>query len=115
MDELLLELSEEAIIRYFTTLSQFGYKKYSSVNKLLLLIFLEEFLTGPFLQYLTEKDYREITNCIYCLVGSDCMIDFPIFEVNDGFQNINRRNVVFRITEDDILRITENGFLRIEA
>ena len=45
MDKM-LEISEEAITRYFTTLSQFGYKKYSDVDKIIVLLFMEEMLAG---------------------------------------------------------------------
>lgn len=38
MDKM-LEISEEAITRYFTTLSQFGYKKYSDVDKIIVLFY----------------------------------------------------------------------------
>ena len=43
MDEL-TKISEEAIQRYFNTLSKFGYIKYSDVDKLLVLLLILKIL-----------------------------------------------------------------------
>ncbi len=114
MDEL-LEISEEAIIRYFTTLSQFGYKKYSDVNKILVLFFIEEMLSGEMSYYITQEDYRSIINALYCLTGSTCMIDFPMFESYDTLVHSNNRPFVPRITEDSVIRSTEEDSFRVEV
>ena len=45
MDEI-TNISTEATIRYFTTLSQFGYKNNNDINKLLVLLLIEELLTS---------------------------------------------------------------------
>ena len=42
----ILKLAFEAIKRYFHSLSVFGYKKYSDVAKMLLLLYIEEILSG---------------------------------------------------------------------
>lgn len=114
MDKM-LEISEEAITRYFTTLSQFGYKKYSDVDKIIVLFFMEEMLAGEMSYYVTQDDYRNIVNVLYCLAGSTCMIDFPMFESYDTLVHSNKRTFVLRITEDSILRNTEDDNFRVEA
>ena len=114
MDKM-LEISEEAITRYFTTLSQFGYKSYSDVDKLMVLVFMEEMLAGELSYFVTEEDYRYIINALYCLAGSTCMIDFPMFETYDTLVHSNNRTFVPRITEDSILRSTEDDNFRVEA
>lgn len=114
MDEV-TRISAEAIQRYFTTLSQFGYKKYSDVDKLLVLIFIEETLAHDFAQFITEEDYRIITNALYCLYGSNCMIDFPKFSSYDSLIHETRVHLTPRITEDSILRVCEKDLIRIEA
>lgn len=144
MDEV-TRISAEAIQRYFTTLSQFGYKKYSDVDKLLVLLFIEEILSQGFLQYITEEDYKVITNALYCLYGSNCMIEFPNLSCRESAipdsiipggnnpgggggpndpNNPNNPDPDYpggngyfnpRITEDSILRISEIDFIRIEV
>ena len=109
MDKM-LEISEEAITRYFTTLSQFGYKKYSDVDKIIVLFFMEEMLAGEMSYYVTQDDYRNIVNALYCLAG-----DFPMFESYDTLVHSNNRTFVPRITEDSILRSTEDDNFRVEA
>lgn len=115
MDELMLNISEEAITRYFNTLSQFGYKKYSDVNKILVLFFIEETLSHEFSQFITNDDYKIIVNALYCLAGETCMIDFPVFETFDSLVHEDRRVLVPRITEDSLLRSTQDDFFRVEA
>lgn len=75
MDEL-AKLQTEALDNYFIALSQFGYKNYDDVYKLLALLFLEELLTD-FRGFVTEDDIRTISRVIYCLCGTTCLIDFP--------------------------------------
>lgn len=114
MDKM-LEISGEAITRYFTTLSQFGYKKYSDVDKIIILLFMEEMLAGEMSYYVTQDDYRHMVNVLYCLAGNTCMIDFPMFESYDTLVHSNNRVFVPRITEDSILRSTEDNNFRVEA
>ena len=66
MDKL-TSLSINYLDTYFHTLSVLGYKDYNSVYKLLILLFIEELLTGEFSIFINEKDYRNITNLLYCL------------------------------------------------
>lgn len=114
MDKM-LEISEEAIIRYFNILSKLGYKKYNDVNKLLILLFMEEFLSGEMSYYITQEDYRIIVNALYCLAGNSCMIDFPIFATYDTLIHSNTREFIPRITEIGVLRNTESDNFRVEA
>lgn len=65
--------------------------------------------------YVTQDDYRSIVNALYCLAGSTCMIDFPIFESYDTLIHTDRKSYVPRITEDSALRTTENDNFRVEA
>ena len=114
MDEV-TKISDEAIQRYFTALSQFGYKKYSDVDKLLVLLFIEETLSHDFAEFITEEDYRTIVSSLYCLYGSNCMIDFPSFANYDSLIHKTNVHLVPRITEDSILRISQEDLIRVEA
>ena len=73
-----------ALNRYFSILSYTGYKSYNEVDKLLVLIFMEELLCGPMSEFITEEDYRSIYSSIVCLQGS-CMI--PYLSGNKGVED----------------------------
>lgn len=109
------KLSTEAIQRYFTTLSQFGYKKYSDVDRMIALLFMEEILAHDFSEFITEDDYKHIVNALYCLAGSTCLIDFPEFANYDSLVHKTKVYLTPRITEDSILRICERDMIRVEA
>lgn len=113
--EEILKISEEALNRYFITLSQFGYRKYSDVDRLLVLLFLEKTLSHDFLGFITEEDYKVITDSLYCLAGSNCMINFPTFANFDSLIHKSKVYLTPRITEDNTLRICEKGMMRVEA
>lgn len=114
MDEL-TKISEEAIQRYFNTLSKFGYIKYSDVDKLLVLLFMEETLAHDFVDFITEDDYKIIVGSLYHLYGSNCMIEFPTFNNYDSLVHKTKVNRTPRITEDSMLRVSQNNLNRIEA
>lgn len=114
MDEI-LKISENAVIRYFTTLSQFGYKKYSDVDKLMVLLFVEEILTGEMAYLVTQDDYKVIVNALYCLMGSTCMIDFPVYESLDAIIHANIGMLTLKNTGDSSLRISEGDNFMVEA
>ena len=109
------KLSAEAIQRYFTTLSQFGYRKYSDVDKMIALFFMEETLAHDFSEFITEDDYRHIVNALYCLAGSTCLIDFPEFANYDSLVHKTKVYLTPRVTEDSILRVCERDIMRVEA
>lgn len=109
------KLSAEAIQRYFTTLSQFGYKSYTDVDKMTVLFFLEEVLAYDFLDFITEDDYRHIVNALYCMFGSTCLIGFPEFANYDSLIHKTKVHLTPRITEDSVLRTCEKDIMRVEA
>ena len=112
---LLNTMELEAIDRYFKHLSQFGYKSYADVNRLLVLGFIEEILNSDVYFCISEEDYRVIMNTLYCIINKTCLVDFPITEVYDSLIHpILTDPDKVRITEDDLLRYSEKGCLRIE-
>ena len=108
-------ISSEAFERYFNTLSKLGYKSYSDVDKLLVLSIIEDILSGELSFFVTEGDYRSITNAIYCIMGNNCLIDLPSYDTWDSAIHENKNRGSYRLTEGDILRITEDSIFRIEA
>lgn len=113
MDEM-TNISYDAIVRYFTSLAQFGYRSYGDVNKLLALLTLDDLL-NVFSEYIDENDLRSIVNAIYCLSGTTCLIRYPEFVNHDSLTHKTKIGFTTRITEDNVIRDTEDYRLRIEV
>lgn len=69
----LTNLSYEALHRYFTRLSQSGYMKYSSVDSLIVLLYIQEIVK----EFNLDIEEQTIINkALSCLQGSNCMIPY---------------------------------------
>lgn len=115
-DVIVMELTNEvynSVNKYFSVLKNLGYKSYNSVEQLLIFTFIEELLYSPLSQFITEKDYNDISNSLYCLYGS-CMISFPDYKrsIDQTINNIPDR---FRITDNGTLRVSNSDYLRTKA
>ena len=77
----------ESLDRYFYILSKRGYNNYCEVNKLLIVSFIEELLTGAMASMVTEEDYDIVTKVINCLGGS-CLMPYTLYEAS--IVNINK-------------------------
>lgn len=113
MDEI-TNISYNAIVKYFTSLAQFGYRSYDDVNKLIALISLNDML-DVFSDYINEESFKSIINAIYCLSGTTCLIDFPSYINNDTLNHQTKINYIARVTQDNILKISESNIIRVEA
>ena len=110
-----MELSNEAlesVCRYFNTLTHLGYKKYSDVYRLLIFLYFEELLESPMSMFVTEDDYRTITNAMYCLYGSSCLLPYPDYK-KEYAEITHAMPDEYRISEDSILRIAEDKDIRV--
>lgn len=108
----LTELSLEALDRYFHTLSVLGYMNYDNVYRLLALLFIEEILTRELSSYINEEDYKYITEFLYCLYGSNCMIDFPSYKSFDKLIHSTKSPFTPRLSESQIIRVSEGTLIR---
>lgn len=111
-----MELTNEvsnSLCNYFSLLSKTGYKPDVEVNSLLVFLFIEELLTGPIGEYITEEDYNNICKSLQCLYGS-CMIPYPEYK-NIPLGITQNKLYKYRITEEDKLRTSEDNYLRMKA
>lgn len=113
MDEM-NDLVYNSTVNYFNSLSRFGYVSYGSVTKLLALIALDDMLS-MFEQFVTESDLKSISNATYCLSGTTCLIAFPKFYNQDTLFHETALGYIPRVTEDNIIRSSQNDYIRIEA
>lgn len=82
MDEVLYN----SLLKYFDTLSSTGYVSYEDVDKLLLLVIIQEFVYNDFRGFITEDDYREIEKFLYKIFGTSCLVPYPNY-CNDYTMN----------------------------
>ena len=102
---------EKSLATYFNTLVSTGYKCYNDVNKLLFLSMIEEITSGPLSHYVSDSDYNSINNALYCIYGTTCIIPYP--KAKDSPVGVNGDLEYLRITEDDIIRFTQQDEPRI--
>ena len=76
------ELVNISLERYFNALLKFGYKSYADVDRLLMLIFIQELLDSDCKSFITEEEYMTIHKSLYCLYGSTCLISYPEYIAN---------------------------------
>ena len=69
----LTNLSYEALHRYFTRLSQSGYMKYTNVESLIVLLYIQELVKDYDLDI---EEQTIIDKALSCLQGSNCMIPY---------------------------------------
>ena len=106
------DISYKAVNRYYKVLSTFGYYNQEEVNKMLVLFHIEELLNGQMQVYLSDEDIKIISKALNKLYGSNCLIDYSCNFNNDSIYGIMKRTFIPRITEDNMLRITENLNIR---
>lgn len=116
MEEYNIELEElNTLNKYFEVLKNTGYYNYKDVKKVVILDFIRELLSDNFSIYITEEDYASIADLLYCLFGSNCLIPYPVFISNLPMIGNNYDDDQLRITENEILRNTEDVYFRMEV
>lgn len=113
--ETVSKITAEAVRRYFNALFKFGYKNYKDVEKVLVLIHLDELLSEDFFEYLSEEDYNNIMKAFYVLAGSTCMIDYPSFASYDKLFRSNSGEVTPRLDGNGIFRVCEGSLIRTKV
>jgi hypothetical protein len=72
MDNLLYN----SCLRYFTSLSHYGFKSELDVKKLLFYVFIQELVNTTSI-VISEEDYKHLENALYNLYGTTCLIPYP--------------------------------------
>lgn len=67
----------KALDSYFHALELKGYMPWHSVKRLLILVFLRDFVYNDYRATLTLEDYRAIEKALNCLYGTTCLISYP--------------------------------------
>lgn len=108
--EYMSNILEVSLNRYFNLLSQTGYINDKQCSKLILLIFLTEFIQEFIV---TEEDYQKISKILTCLQQSSCMIPYKSYITAIEASKTYLNNQSVRITEDVIIRISQEQNIRL--
>ena len=100
MDDLLYN----ACVRYFTSLGNYGYRNEKEVKKLLFYVFIQELVNTTSI-VISEEDYKDIENALYCMYGTTCLIPYPDYCNNPMYSHLGdiaELSVRVSKTEDEL-------------
>ena len=66
-----------ALCSYYNALEKTGYMAHSHAEKLLVLIFIRDFVYNDYRGIISKDDYHLIERALDCLYGSTCLIPYP--------------------------------------
>lgn len=100
----------QSIEDYFTCIENTGYMRYDRVYELLGLLLADTFLNTDLNIFITESDYRTISDFIYCIMGKNCLLSYPEFTNAIPYigKAVSQYNSSIRITDSDIIRSDES-------
>lgn len=101
-----------ALIQYYSVLFNLGYKAYNQIPKLLVLTFLDDILYGPMSYYVTNDDYAIINEVMNNFYGT-CLIPYPDYKTS--ISNDIDVEYQYRVSQSDILRVTEDNIIRFKS
>lgn len=110
--EAVSKITAEAVRRYFNALFKFGYKNYEDVEKVIILMHLDELLSEDFFGFVTKEDFNAIMKAFYYLAGSNCMIEYPSFATYDKLFKNEYVEITPRLDGNGIFRVCEQSLLR---
>ena len=94
---------------YFKTLSLTGYKSYDVVSKILVVSFIEELTNTELRYFLTENDYKLMTDLLYQLFGSTCEVSFPENCIKCSNQPSPSKKLTLSIKSDSVSTLIINN------
>lgn len=108
------KIVSKGINNYYDSLSILGYRPQSDIDKLIVLMFIEEVLTQDMRIFVTEEDYKVIDKALNCLYG-DCLVPFPQYKAGKLSSFTDGGIVSPRITEGSNIRVTEDNNVRFRS
>ena len=111
------EMVYEALSRYYNTLEKTGYMSYDNAVKLLILIFLKDFVFNDYRCILDKDDYRLIERALNCLYGTTCLIPYPDYlkmgklKLGEMTEVLSRTKAVEEYSKELDQRILDNDVL----
>ena len=111
--EELINVKDSSLEKYFKLLTHTGVTGGDIQDNMLALIAIEDIL-NRFGEFITDQDLRKLNKLLQC-ISNNCLIDYQESIGGDTLYHPMNRNLEVRISEDNILRGSEDGILRIKA
>ena len=112
VNAVVMELVKEAftaVSRYFHRLKTFGYIPDTETDKVIALFAIKDMVNNLLLN---EEQYRIVEKALSCLYGSSWLLPYP--EYIKQHSTVSKDvEVVYRWTEEENIRVTEDEQLRI--
>lgn len=108
-------MPKDILKNYFNVLQEVGYIEHMTMGKIMAYLFLIDWL-NDIASFVTEEDYNCINKAIKTLFANgDCLFPYPIFSlVRTVMGSADYEGELSpRITEDGVLRASEDEMLRI--
>lgn len=107
------ELTYKSLKNYYSVLRKTGNLKCSEVYKLLTLTFINDLFDDEYSWYILEDDYHFLIDLVHRLSKSSCIIPNV-----DNIRNIEpiknyREDMPTRVSEDNIIKLTQNDRIRV--
>lgn len=103
----------KSLQNYYNILRNVGSYDYNNVYKLLILVFITELLNEESKGYITEEDFRLLTQIIICLSKGTCIIPYTLQSKHVEPLYHFVEDMPTRQTEDIIIRVDQDGILRV--
>ena len=107
------ELTLISIKNYYKVLKSKGSLDYNQVYQLLLLSFIDDLFQDDFSWYITEEDYALLTNIITRISKCSCIVPYIKTAIHVEPIKNYLEDIPIRISEKDIIKLTEADILRL--
>ena len=97
-----------SLYNYYDALAKIGSTNRIISDKLLVLSFLNDFPTSSIGVHIEAEDLRLIQDVLYCIYGTDSIIDYPKLNEEVYIANFLDIKTQLRLTEDGDIRIYGN-------
>lgn len=99
--------TSKVLDKYFNDLKHSGFINTKTVNKLLLLVHINNILNNKDGYYLSETEYRKLSKLFSSLEGSHCLLTYEKYQSNIP-KNLVPTNRLVRVTHMEDIRIMED-------
>lgn len=100
---------QKSLQSYYDILERYGYVPYTTVEKLLILTFIFDFIEDYF-KVITEEDYKIISKVLTCLSGSDCFLPWMTLKELQNLHDILTPEILYYVMDDYI----EDNYIEIK-
>jgi hypothetical protein len=107
------QITYKSVMNYFKALSLYGFKSSSDTKKLIILAFIQDFVSH-FKGMFTKEDTMILEKAVMCLTDSTCLIEGTLTQQDYYSYSYNiYSSASLRVSEDLVARIAEESGIRV--